>query len=176
MPHPECIQHTHNRSSVHLHNCLARFARRLKRESGIVRNMKIMLAVCILQLFVFANCVSLEDFFSFGEAVGDVKLPNKKHVFGKVFNLYSTYSFYNKGFNDLRVSEFSRFYLRWPLFSALYRVVYGLSHLSFYLMLWNFFARYSSNTPVMHLVCLECLFSCRSFIQFGKPNLKPIVS
>ena len=74
--------------------------------------MKIMLAACtFLLLFVFASCVSLEDFFPFGEAVGDAKLPNEKHVFGKVFNLYSTYSFYNKGFNDLRVSEFSRFYL-----------------------------------------------------------------
>lgn len=72
-----------------------------------------MLAVCtFLQLFVFASCVSLEDFFPLGEAAGDVKSPDKKYVFGKVFNLYSTYSFYNKGFNELRVSEFSRFYLR----------------------------------------------------------------
>ena len=112
----------------------------LEERVGIIRNMKIMLGVCIfLQLFVFASCVSLEEFFPFGEAVGDVKLPNRNHVFGKVFNLYSTYSFYNKGFNDLRVSEFSGFYLRWSLFSALFRVVGGLGHLSFYLMLWNFF-------------------------------------
>lgn len=72
-----------------------------------------MLGVCIfLQLFVFASCVSLDEFFPFGEAAGDVKLPNRNHVFGTVVNLYSTYSFYNKGFNDLRVSEFCRFYLR----------------------------------------------------------------
>lgn len=65
-----------------------------------------MLTVCIfLHLFTFASCVSLEDFFPFGEVAGDVKSSDKKHVFGKVFNLYGTYSFYNKGYNELRVSK-----------------------------------------------------------------------
>lgn len=118
MPHPGRIQRTHNRSSVHLQNCLAPFSdvdtlRALKRELGIAQNMRNILTVCaLLSLFIFANCVSLEDFLPFGEAAGDVKFPNEKHVFGKAFNLDSTYSFYNKGYNDLRVSEFSRFYFR----------------------------------------------------------------
>lgn len=65
-----------------------------------------MLLICLLlHLFTCASCVRLEDFFPFGEATGDVKIPDRKHVFGKVFNLYNTYSFYNKGYNDLQVSE-----------------------------------------------------------------------
>lgn len=65
-----------------------------------------MLAVCIfLPLFTFASCVSLKDFFSFGEVAGDAKSPDKNHVLGKVFNLYGTYSFYNKGYKELQVSK-----------------------------------------------------------------------
>lgn len=66
-----------------------------------------MLVVCVfMQLFTLASCTSLEDFYPFGEAAGDpVKSPDQKHVFGKAFNLDSTYSFYNKGYNKLQVSE-----------------------------------------------------------------------
>ncbi|XP_022790332.1 fibrillin-1-like isoform X2 [Stylophora pistillata] len=57
----------------------------------------------LLHLLACASSVPLEDFFPFGEGTGDVKIPDRKHMFGDVFNLYSTYSFYNQDYNDLRV-------------------------------------------------------------------------
>lgn len=63
-----------------------------------------------LHCLAFASSVSLEDFFPFGEAVGDAKLPNKKHALAKVLNINGTYSFYNKGYNALQVSKIAYFY------------------------------------------------------------------
>lgn len=62
-------------------------------------------SLIFLQLLTFVNCVRLGDFFPFGEAVGDAKLPNKRNAFGKMLNLNGTYSFYNKDYNVLQVSE-----------------------------------------------------------------------
>ncbi|CAH3116215.1 unnamed protein product [Porites lobata] len=56
-----------------------------------------------LQILAFANCVSDEDFFPFGESAGDLKLPARKHAFGKVLMLNGTYSFYNTGHKQLQV-------------------------------------------------------------------------
>lgn len=64
----------------------------------------------LLQLLAFASCVSVEDFFPFGEGVGDLKLPNRKHAFGNAFDLNGTYSFYNRDYNALKVSKMHYFH------------------------------------------------------------------
>lgn len=60
-----------------------------------------------LEILAFANCVSDEDFFPFGESAGDLKLPARKHAFGKVLMLNGTYSFYNAGHKQLQVNPFT---------------------------------------------------------------------
>lgn len=60
-----------------------------------------------LQILAFANCVSEEDFFPFGESAGDLKLPARKHAFGKVLMLNGTYSYYNTGHKQLQVNPFT---------------------------------------------------------------------
>ena len=57
-----------------------------------------------LQFATVINSVSIEDFYPFGEAVGDLKVPHGKHATGSVLHLNCSYQFYNTVFAELRVS------------------------------------------------------------------------
>ena len=98
----------------------------------------------LLHILACASSVPLKDFFPFGEGTGDVQIPDKKHVLGDVFNLHSTYSFYNHDYNDLQVSQIRHDLV--GLILVICWVSYDLCQLPRYFMLWNP-ARGISATP-----------------------------
>ena len=124
----------------------------------------------------------MEDFFPFGEAVGDLKLPSKKHAFGKALMLNGTYSFYNTGYNELQVSRmttsnYSNRYLEYTVKSKIILIndssilsdalEFCCNVVSSYTLCQN----YAVALNVNGFCGFACLLSWKSFIRLNEANL-----